>query len=82
MADITHENLRYKQIDQMSALYDLKLESPKAYLAVCRLREEHECLMKLPIDKLIPIMKRAVEGLIEDGFCKKKHEPSELLNNI
>lgn len=82
MAEITHEDMKFKQINQQLALYNLQLENPSAFQIVKRLREEHECLMKLPIHKLIPVMERAVETLIEDGFCKKKHEPIELLNNI
>lgn len=82
MAEISREDVQYRQIDQKTALYDLKLESPKAYQHVLRLREEHSCLMKLPIQVVIPIMRKAVDSLIEDNICKPKHEPRIPLNDF
>ena len=78
MAEITKEDALHKWIDSKTALYNLRLESPGAYDAVMRLREEYPSLMRLPIGRVIPVMKKAVETLIEDGFCKRKLSPSRL----
>ena len=61
----------YRQIGSGRALADLRFESPKTYQKVLKLREEHACLMKLPVEKIIPLMQVAVEGLINDGICKR-----------
>lgn len=68
------EKVKYKQIDSARALRDLKFANPNAYGIVSRLREEHACLMKLPVEKVIPLMRMAVEGLIADGICKRNVE--------
>lgn len=74
MSAIKKEELKYRQIDSASALRNLKFANPKAYDIVSRLREEHACLMKLPVEEVIPLMRIAVEGLIADGMCKRKVE--------
>lgn len=74
MASIKKEEVKYRQIDSARALRDLRLANPKAYDIALRLREEHACLMKLPVEEVIPLMRIAVEGLIADGICKRKVE--------
>lgn len=65
-------------IDSAGALYDLRLESPATYQKVLELREEHDCLMHLPIDRIVNLQKRAVETLIEDGIVKRRYTPEEI----
>ena len=78
MAEITKKDALHVWIDSKTALFNLRLESPGAYNAVMRLREEYPTLMKLPAERIIPLMKRAVNGLIKDGQCKKRVTPGEL----
>lgn len=72
MAVEKKEKVKYRQIDCERALRDLRLENPKAYDIVLRLRKEHECLMNLPVEMVIPLQRVAVEGLIANGICKRK----------
>lgn len=65
-------------IDSARALYDLKLESPGAYQKVLELRAEHDCLMHLPLVRIVNLQRRAVETLIEDGIVKRRYTPEEM----
>lgn len=66
------EEVKYMQINSSRALRNLRQTKQKAYSLVSKLREEHACLMELPVEKVIPLMRIAVEGLIADGICKRK----------
>ena len=78
MAEIRKSFSQYRQINSNLALYNLRMSNYSTYLTVMKLREEHECLMGLPIQRIIPLMKRAVETLIEDGYVKKCHTPEDM----
>ena len=65
-------------IDSSRVLYDLRLESPATYQKVLELREEYDCLMHLPVDRIVNLQKRAVETLIEDGIVKRRYTPEEM----
>lgn len=72
MAEINKNAVKYRQIDQKSALLVIKMTNPKLYSKIMMIREEHSCIMNLPVERLIPVMLAAVEGLIADGLCKRK----------
>ena len=78
MAEIRKSFSQYRQINSNLALYNLRMSNYSTYLTVMKLREEHECLMGLPVERIIPLMKRAVDGLIADGICKKCYTPEEM----
>lgn len=77
MADITKDFVSYR-IDSKAALYSLRLSSPGTYDKVMKLREDYPTLMNLPVERLIPLMRKAVESLIEEGVCKRRVNPETL----